>query len=131
MQTLLFIHLLCVSLWVGGQLFLLAVVMPAARKLPAEQRTDTIRAVARQYGVVSVPVLLLIVLTGGAMAGRLHLSMSDNTAFEYKMICVAIAIGFTVLHIVAGRKHNLRLSRIATAVTGIASIAAVWFAVHI
>jgi uncharacterized membrane protein len=62
------LHLLSMAFFVGGQLMLAAVVVPAVR---ATNR-DAIRAVARRFGVGSIVAILVLVVTGSLMASHYH-----------------------------------------------------------
>jgi uncharacterized membrane protein len=62
------LHLLSMAFFVGGQLMLAAVVVPAVR---ATNR-DAIRAVARRFGVGSIGAILMLVVTGSLMASHYH-----------------------------------------------------------
>ena len=74
-QAVLYIHLLGMAFFVGGQLFLLAVVVPAAHKAPD---AFEIGAIARGFGVASAVALLILIVTGVAMASHLRaLGLAD------------------------------------------------------
>jgi uncharacterized membrane protein len=62
------LHLLSMAFFVGGQLMLAAVVVPAVR---ATNR-DAIRAVARRFGAGSIVAILVLVITGSLMASHYH-----------------------------------------------------------
>jgi uncharacterized membrane protein len=62
------LHLLSMAFFVGGQLMLAAVVVPAVR---ATNR-DAIRAVARRFGVGRIVAILVLVVTGSLMASHYH-----------------------------------------------------------
>ena len=62
------LHLLAMGFFVGGQLMLAAVVVPALR---GEDR-EPIRRVARGFGVGSAVAILVLVVTGSLMASHFH-----------------------------------------------------------
>lgn len=130
-ESLLFVHLVAVSFWLGGQLFLLAVVVPAVRNEDPQRRAQLLRAVGQRYGVVSIPVLLTILVTGIAMAGERELFVRGVPTFDHKLVAVAVVLASTVLHVVAARHQWFTASRVSTAVTGAATLVTVWLAVRI
>jgi len=62
------LHLLAMGFFVGGQLMLAAVVVPAVRGSDRAQ----IRAVARRFGVGSLVAIAVLVVTGSLMASHFH-----------------------------------------------------------
>ncbi len=64
------LHLLAMAFFVGGQLFLAAVVVPALRG--GTDRTP-IRTIARRFGVATLVAIGVLIATGAAMASHYHL----------------------------------------------------------
>ena len=62
------LHVLAMALFVGGQLFLVVVAIPALRGADREQ----VRAVARRFGWASLGALGVLIATGSALAGHDH-----------------------------------------------------------
>lgn len=79
------LHLLAMAFFVGGQLVLAAVVVPVAR---AAGDRDAIRAVARRFGYGTLIAAGVLLATGSAMAGHLHL-WSDGT-LQLKLALVVV-----------------------------------------
>jgi len=79
------LHLLAMAFFVGGQLMLAAVVVPVLRGL--EDR-GPMRAAARRFGVGTVIAFVVLILTGAALASHEHL-WSDST-LHVKMGLVAL-----------------------------------------
>ena len=131
MRLLLFIHLLGVTFWLGGQLFLLGVLVPALRRVEPEQRRTLFATAGRWYGMVSIPVLLVILGTGMAMLSKLGLEPSESAALRAKLVAVAVVLAATVVHSIAAARRAQRISRASSIVTLVATIAAVWFATGI
>lgn len=129
--VLLFIHLLAVTYWVGGQLFLGFVLVPALRDEDPARRRELTRQVGIRFMNLSIPALVVIVATGVEMARRIGQLDDPTSAFNAKMACVAAAVLATAWHIVAARREQLRASAVARGIGFVASVAAVWFAVHI
>jgi uncharacterized membrane protein len=81
----LWLHLLAMAFFVGGQLMLAAVVVPVLRG--AAQRT-ALRAAARRFGIGTLAAVGVLVITGAAMASHSH-RWSDST--------LQVKLGFVVL----------------------------------
>jgi uncharacterized membrane protein len=62
------LHLLSMAFFVGGQLMLAAVVVPAVRR----DDKAPIRTVARRFGVGSLVAIAVLVITGSLMASHYH-----------------------------------------------------------
>ena len=61
------LHVVSMAFFVGGQLFLAVAVVPVERRAPDRER---LRAIARRFGWGSVVALVVLVITGSAMAGH-------------------------------------------------------------
>ena len=70
----LWVHLLAMAFFVGGQLMLAAVVVPLLRSGDRE----VLRAAARRFGVGTLIAVVVLVITGSMMASHLH-RWSDST----------------------------------------------------
>jgi putative copper export protein len=64
----LWLHLLAMAFFVGGQLMLAAVVVPVLRG----RDRDALRAAARRFGIGTLGAVGVLVVTGVAMASHLH-----------------------------------------------------------
>ncbi len=64
------LHILAMAFFVGGQLFLAAVVVPVERHSPDREQ---LRAIARRFGYGTLAALGVLLATGSAMASHLHL----------------------------------------------------------
>jgi len=87
----LWLHLLAMAFFVGGQLMLAAVVVPVLRG--AGER-DALRAAARRFGIGTLIAFAVLVVSGAAMASHLH-RWGDST-LEVKLglvVAVGILIG--------------------------------------
>ena len=118
MVTVRFLHLLAMGLFVGGQLMLAAVVVPAVRG-----RDEDVRAVARRFGMASAVALLVLIATGAIMASDRH-RWSDGT-LHAKLAVLAVVIGLIGAHAVGPRRHWL------TAALLVASLVVVWLGVEL
>ena len=67
---LLFLHLLAVSVWVGGFVTIAVVTRVVRRELPMPAQVAFFRALGRGYGVVGGLALGVALSTGGALLSR-------------------------------------------------------------
>ncbi|MGI8864432.1 MAG: hypothetical protein ACR2JH_08560 [Solirubrobacteraceae bacterium] len=65
----LWLHLLAMAFFVGGQLMLGAVVVPVLR---GAQDRGPLRAAARRFGIGTLVAVAVLVLTGAALASHRH-----------------------------------------------------------
>ena len=61
------LHLLAMAFFVGGQLFLVAAVVPVERSAPDRER---LRAIARRFGYGTLVAIGVLLATGTAMASE-------------------------------------------------------------
>ncbi|MBJ7473387.1 MAG: hypothetical protein JHD16_18915, partial [Solirubrobacteraceae bacterium] len=71
------IHLLSMAFFVGGQIFLVAVLVPVMKG------KDDMKVLARRFGHMSGIALILLVLTGAYLAS--HYDQWDNTNLQVKI----------------------------------------------
>jgi uncharacterized membrane protein len=113
------LHLVAMAFFVGGQLFLAAVVVPALRG--ADTRSQ-LRAVARRFGVGTLVAIGVLLASGAAMASHYRL-WSDGT-LHAKLALVAVVAGLVVWHMRRPQLHALEglifLGSLATVWLGIA-----------
>jgi len=92
-----FLHVLAATVWVGGQLTLVAVI-PVLRPAGVEH----VRAVARRFQLVAWPAFLVLLATGVWNLLALHVADQSTqwlvTLFA-KLVCVAISGLAAALHI--------------------------------
>ncbi len=98
-------HLVSAIVWIGGQLFILIVLLPIMRSaLPRNERTLLFAEVGRRYAIVSWIALTLLVITGilnGQRRGIVWERLPDSTYGRIllaKLILVAIVIAITLVH---------------------------------
>jgi uncharacterized membrane protein len=96
----LYLHLLAMAFFVGGQIFLVAAVVPALRG--GEDR-ETIRAIARRFGQGSLVALGVLVITGSAMASEDHRWGSGT--LHVKLALVVAAITLVLVHMRRPQQH--------------------------
>jgi uncharacterized membrane protein len=96
----LYLHLLAMAYFVGGQLFLVAAVVPALRG--QEDRT-AVREIARRFGQGSLVALGVLVVSGAAMASDLDLW--GSATLHVKLALVVLAIALVLLHARRPQQH--------------------------
>ena len=82
-----FLPIVAIVFFVGGQLMLVAAVAPAVRRLGDE---ETMRLIARRFGIGSAVALATAVATGVAMAS--HFSLWGSDVLQAKLM-VLVLIG--------------------------------------
>lgn len=102
-----FLHVLAAMGWVGGQLLLSVVVLPALRSsgLDPEVRVPLVRSAAKRFALVANAVLLPTLLaTGLSLAAHRHLSwgiLDDpgyGRLFAIKMVLVVASVVIAAVH---------------------------------
>jgi putative copper export protein len=115
MDFWLFLHLVAMAFFVGGQIMLAAVVVPAVRG-----RTDpaVMKQVARNFGLGSAIAIGVLIVSGMSLAGEYNLWSTSE--FHLKMgLFVAVLVAL-LLHMKFSGSHALM------AITFILSLAVVW-----
>jgi len=119
-QAILYLHLVAMAFFLGGQLLLAAAVVPALR---ADEDREQLRAVARRFGWGSLIALAVLIATGSMMAGHEDL-WSDGT-LHIKLALVALAVVLVAVHLRYPRAHLLQ------AAIFLVTLAIVWEAVQL
>ena len=117
--VVLFFHLLAIAFFVGGQLMLAIVVVPALRG----QDRALMRGAARRFGIASVAALGVIVATGIAMAS--HYDLWGNSTLQAKLGLLGLVLLLTALHAVTPYTRALSI------VVLLLSIAIMWLGVDL
>jgi uncharacterized membrane protein len=102
-QAVLYVHLLAMAFFVGGQLVVGLALVPVERTNPDPER---LRAVARRFGIGSAVALAVLLATGIAMAS--HYSLWDLGTLQLKLGLVAVLIALTLAHLRFPRAHALQ-----------------------
>jgi uncharacterized membrane protein len=100
--TILWLHLLAMAFFVGGQLFLALAVIPVERRNPDRER---LRAIARRFGWGSLGAIGILLATGAAMATHDH-RWGDGT-LQVKLALVALTAGLVVWHMRRPQNHAI------------------------
>jgi putative copper export protein len=115
-----FLHLAGIAFFVGGQLMLVAVVTPGVRRHGSE---EAMRAVARRFGVGSAVALVVIVVTGAAMATHYHLW--DDPTLHVKLGVLLLVFVLLGLHIATPYARSISIAVLA------ASLVVFWLGVKL
>jgi len=102
-QAVLYIHLLAMTFFLGGQLLLGLAVVPVERRNPDPER---LRAIARRFGYGTLVALAILLVTGAAMAS--HYELWDSGTLQLKLGLVALALVLTVAHLRYPKLHALQ-----------------------
>jgi uncharacterized membrane protein len=114
----LWLHLLAMAFFVGGQLMLAAIVVPVLRGL---DDSGPLRSAARRFGIGTVIAFAVLVVTGAAMASHEHL-WSDST-LQVKIGLVALVGVLIGAHLRRPQWHAL------DAAIFVVSVAIVWLGI--
>jgi uncharacterized membrane protein len=114
----LWLHLLAMAFFVGGQLMLAAIVVPVLRS--AGDR-GPLRAAARRFGLGTLIAVGVLVITGAAMASHYH-RWSDST-LQVKLGLVVLVAVLIAAHMRKPEWHVLD-----AAIFGV-SLAIVWLGI--
>jgi len=102
-QAVLYVHLLAMTFFLGGQLLLGLAVVPVERRNPDPER---LRAIARRFGYGTLVALAILLVTGAAMAS--HYELWDSSTLQLKLGLVALALVLTVAHLRYPKLHALQ-----------------------
>jgi uncharacterized membrane protein len=97
-----FLHLLAMAFFIGGQLVLVAAVVPAVGH---GRNPEAMRAIARRFGWGSVVALGVLVATGAAMATEYD--RWDDGALQAKLALVILVGALVGWHIRAPQRRAL------------------------
>jgi uncharacterized membrane protein len=100
MSVWLYLHLLAMAFFVGGQIFLAAAVVPALR---GREDREPIRAIARRFGYGSLVALAVLVVTGSVMASKW--SFWSSGTLHIKLALVVLAIALVLVHMRRPQQH--------------------------
>lgn len=93
-QGVLYLHLLAMAFFVGGQLVFGIAVVPVLR---GDSDRERMRSVARRFGYGSLTALGVLIVTGWSLASHYHLFGSST--LQWKLALVALVVALTLLHL--------------------------------
>jgi uncharacterized membrane protein len=114
------LHLVAMGFFVGGQLFLAAVVVPSMRG--AETR-PALRTIARRFGYGTLVAIGVLIATGVAMAS--HYMVWGEAKLHVKLALVALVAVLVVWHMRRPTLHALE------GLIFVGSLAIVWLGIAI
>jgi uncharacterized membrane protein len=97
-----YLHLLAMAFFVGGQLLLVAAVLPSLR---AEADRERLRVIARRFGWGTLVAIAVLIGTGIPLASHFH--QWDSGTLHAKLVLVALVAGLVGWHIRRPRAHAL------------------------
>jgi uncharacterized membrane protein len=118
--AVLWLHLVAMAFFLGGQLFLAAVVVPALR---GTETRPQLRAIARSFGAGTLVAIGVLLASGAAMAS--HYRLWGDGALHVKLALVALVAGLVVWHMRRPQLHALE------GLIFLASLAIVWLGIAI
>ena len=117
-NAVLWLHLVAMAFFVGGQLMLAAIVVPVLR---GREGGVPMRAAARRFGLGTLLAILVLIATGSAMATHYH--RWSNTTLDVKLGLVGLVLVLIVLHMRRPSWHVLDTGIFLT------SLAIVWLGI--
>lgn len=112
------LHLVAMAFFVGGQLFLAAVVVPVERRSPDRER---LRAIARRFGYGTLAAIGVLLVTGAAMAS--HFDRWGDGNLQVKLGLVVAVAALVLAHMRRPTLHALE------GLIFVGSLAIVWLGV--
>lgn len=102
-QAVLYVHLLAMAFFLGGQIVFGVAVVPVLR---GDSDRERMRAIARRFGYGSLAALALLLVTGWAMAS--HYDLFGSSTLQWKLALVGVVIGLTIVHLRKPKLHALQ-----------------------
>lgn len=119
-RLVLYLHLLSMAFFVGGQLVFGLAVVPLMR---GERDRERLRAVARRFGYGSLGALVVLVITGWGLAS--HFQLWDSSTLHWKLALVALVILLALAHLRWAKVHALQGAIL------VASLVIVWLGLQL
>ena len=116
----LYLHLLAMAFFLGGQLVVAVAVVPVERSAPDGER---MRAIGRRFAAGSAVALTVLLGTGAAMAS--HFQLWGSETLRLKLALVVLVIVLTLVHIRHPRAHAVQAAVL------VGTLAIVWLGVDL
>ena len=97
-----YLHLLAMAFFVGGQLFLVAAVVPSLR---ADVDRERVRRIARRFGWGTLVAIAVLIATGIPLASNFH--QWESGTLHVKLALVAVVAGLILWHMGRPQMHAL------------------------
>lgn len=101
---LVFLHVMAMAFFVGGQLYMASVVLPVLRG-GDERDKEKLRAAGRNFLTQSAVALVVLIITGAMLAS--HYELWDNPNLHVKLGLVALVVVLIAWHKVKSTWHWL------------------------
>ena len=87
-SLIIWLHLTCASIWVGGSIFLGIVLSPMLKKITktVEERVALMINIGRQFNKIAVPSFVILIITGIYNSRSFFGNLSAFLGTEYGMI---------------------------------------------
>ncbi|HET8820637.1 MAG TPA: hypothetical protein VFM57_03760 [Thermoleophilaceae bacterium] len=115
-----YLHLVAMAFFVGGQLFLVAAVLPSLR---AEADRERLRRIARRFGWGTLVAIAVLIATGIPLASRFH--RWESTTLQVKLGLVVMVASLAAWHIRRPQMHALE------GAIFVGSLAVVWLGISL
>jgi uncharacterized membrane protein len=102
-QAVVYLHLLAMAFFLGGQLLIAVAVVPVER---GEENRERLRAIARRFGWGALVALAVLLATGVAMASHFHYWGSGT--LHVKLGLVGLVTVLVAVHLRYPRAHLLQ-----------------------
>jgi copper resistance protein D len=119
--AILWVHLFCAVLFVGGSFFMWLVVMPASHRFAKDEseRTQIIGKIAKDFGRITNPILAILVLSGiynvtwylPSFAYLFSFKSYAASVLFAKVVLVVILVALIYAHGVYYGRRIVRLAR--------------------
>lgn len=103
-RGVLYLHLVSMAFFLGGQLVFGIAVVPVLRG--EDEQRERMRAVARRFGYGSLVALGVLIVTGWALAT--HYELFGDSTLQWKLALVVAVIGLTIAHLRLPKAHALQ-----------------------
>lgn len=117
--VMVFLHLVAMAFFLGGQMMLAGTVVPVLRSKPDPTE---MKAIARLFGLGSLIALSVSLLTGMLMAS--HFELWGYGPFQVKMTLVILTLASLLTHLKYPKAHALM------GLTFLLTLATVWAGVN-
>lgn len=125
MKTILYLHLIAATVWVGG-LIVLASLVPAVRKVTPDR--TVLQAIARRFGRVSWVALAVLVTTGLWMVS---LGFGWSNVLITKVSIVGVTAAIALWHSLAARNQSPAVRGILQSLVLVLSLVIVALAINV
>ena len=112
-----FLHVVALAFFVGGQMMLVVSIVPVL----SGRDEQTMRAVARRFGMASGAAIAVLLATGIALAS--HFSRWEDETLQAKLAVIVLVGVLTGLHIATPHSRAVSLALVAS------SLFVVWLGV--